>query len=121
MFLTSAAPPTDGTFGVPATAFARHVLHVLPIQLHLDASALSPPPSPYAPQAPTARLRPATGPPHTAGRMFVCPHKLPTARHRAIIMPQLEAGAIRSKNAMNILLQTLIDASAAAIVWYLIG
>ncbi|KAG2486763.1 hypothetical protein HYH03_014562 [Edaphochlamys debaryana] len=33
----------------------------------------------------------------------------------------LEAGAIRSKNAMNILLQTLMDASASALMWYLVG
>ncbi|GFR44280.1 hypothetical protein Agub_g5487 [Astrephomene gubernaculifera] len=33
----------------------------------------------------------------------------------------LEAGAIRSKNAMNILLQTILDASASAIMWYLVG
>ncbi|EFJ41277.1 hypothetical protein VOLCADRAFT_77636 [Volvox carteri f. nagariensis] len=33
----------------------------------------------------------------------------------------LEAGAIRSKNAMNILLQTILDAAAAAIMWYCVG
>ncbi|GFR40281.1 hypothetical protein Agub_g438, partial [Astrephomene gubernaculifera] len=33
----------------------------------------------------------------------------------------LAAGAIRSKNAVNILLQTLMDACASAIMWYLIG
>ncbi|GLC38506.1 hypothetical protein PLESTB_001732900 [Pleodorina starrii] len=33
----------------------------------------------------------------------------------------LEAGAIRSKNAMNILLQTILDAAAAAIMWYTVG
>ncbi|KXZ42195.1 hypothetical protein GPECTOR_185g278 [Gonium pectorale] len=33
----------------------------------------------------------------------------------------LEAGAIRSKNAMNILLQTIMDAACSAIMWYLIG
>lgn len=34
---------------------------------------------------------------------------------------QLEAGAIRSKNAMSILLQTLLDGAASALVWYLVG
>ncbi|GLI60266.1 hypothetical protein VaNZ11_002356 [Volvox africanus] len=33
----------------------------------------------------------------------------------------LAAGAIRSKNAVNILLQTLMDACASALMWYLIG
>ncbi|EFJ41931.1 hypothetical protein VOLCADRAFT_67734 [Volvox carteri f. nagariensis] len=33
----------------------------------------------------------------------------------------LEAGAIRSKNAMNILLQTVLDGAASAIMWYLVG
>ncbi|GLC53594.1 hypothetical protein PLESTB_000766500 [Pleodorina starrii] len=33
----------------------------------------------------------------------------------------LAAGAIRSKNAVNILLQTLMDACASAIMWYLVG
>ena len=34
---------------------------------------------------------------------------------------QLCAGAIRSKNTMNILLQTILDAAVSAICWYLIG
>lgn len=34
---------------------------------------------------------------------------------------QLCAGAIRSKNTMNILLQTVLDAAVSAICWYLIG
>ncbi|KAG2429741.1 hypothetical protein HXX76_010525 [Chlamydomonas incerta] len=33
----------------------------------------------------------------------------------------LEAGAIRSKNAMNILLQTVLDGAASAVMWYLVG
>ncbi|KAG2494365.1 hypothetical protein HYH03_007422 [Edaphochlamys debaryana] len=33
----------------------------------------------------------------------------------------LEAGAIRSKNAMNILLQTVLDGAASALMWYLVG
>ncbi|KAG2488753.1 hypothetical protein HYH03_012751 [Edaphochlamys debaryana] len=33
----------------------------------------------------------------------------------------LEAGAIRSKNAVNILLQTLLDACASALMWYFCG
>nr|AAM94623.2 putative ammonium transporter AMT1;2 [Chlamydomonas reinhardtii] len=33
----------------------------------------------------------------------------------------LEAGAIRSKNAMNILLQTVLDASCSALMWYFVG
>jgi Amt family ammonium transporter len=34
---------------------------------------------------------------------------------------QLCAGAIRSKNTMNILLQTVLDAAVSAICWYLVG
>lgn len=34
---------------------------------------------------------------------------------------QLCAGAIRSKNTMNILLQTILDAAVSAICWYLVG
>ena len=34
---------------------------------------------------------------------------------------QLCAGAIRSKNAMNILMQTILDACTSAIAFYLIG
>jgi Amt family ammonium transporter len=35
--------------------------------------------------------------------------------------PQLCAGAIRSKNTMNILLQTILDASVSALAFYLVG
>jgi Amt family ammonium transporter len=34
---------------------------------------------------------------------------------------QLCAGAIRSKNTMNILLQTILDAAVSAIAFYLVG
>jgi hypothetical protein len=37
------------------------------------------------------------------------------------LLLQLCAGAIRSKNTMNILLQTILDAAVSAIAWYLIG
>ncbi len=36
-------------------------------------------------------------------------------------LSQLCAGAIRSKNTMNILLQTILDAAVSAIAFYLIG
>jgi hypothetical protein len=48
-----------------------------------------------------------------------------TVRHAAVccccVCAQLCAGAIRSKNTMNILLQTILDAAVSAICWYLVG
>jgi ammonia channel protein AmtB len=46
---------------------------------------------------------------------------MPPVLCRSPRAPQLCAGAIRSKNAMNILLQTVLDAACSALMWYLVG
>lgn len=42
-------------------------------------------------------------------------------RTASLHLSQLCAGAIRSKNTMNILLQTILDAAVSAIAFYLVG
>jgi ammonium transporter, Amt family len=44
-----------------------------------------------------------------------------TMTHSLLSSPQLCAGAIRAKNSMNILLQTIMDAAVSAIAFYLVG
>ena len=45
----------------------------------------------------------------------------PSHRIASVHLSQLCAGAIRSKNTMNILLQTILDAAVSAIAFYLVG
>lgn len=65
-------------------------------------------------------------------RVFEVPLCIPSPFRAIISVPkavltcalsklQLCAGAIRSKNTLNILLQTILDACVSGIMWYVVG